>query len=67
MAAVTGHIFVHEVVHSHLNDPPTSLETACEIAVLDVVDSLSAFEARRAVLAVHAAMAWFKVTEAPDG
>lgn len=55
---ITAHVFVSEVVRVGLTKRPTDLEKRCEIAVLDQLYGLSAHDARIAVLAVHAMMAW---------
>lgn len=55
---VTAHVFVSEVVASKIDDQPNDMEKLCQIAVQDQVDGITARDARRAVLAVHAAMAW---------
>jgi len=54
----TAHIFVQEAVAYRGPLEATDLETKCSIAVMDILPDLTGEDARKAVLAVHAMMAW---------
>lgn len=54
----TAHVFVDEVVKFSMKQPETELQKRLTVAVLDQVEGISGEDARRAVLAVQAMMAW---------